>query len=121
MYKDKFKDWGWYKNLPSAMALWMFQKWDQRMKEVPSKDTNFEMGGRTWTSSQVLKRVQRTGGQQAEAISEGIRSSRIFAALNLTKHLCRCNHSIRCPILDTTRCPFAARNSRSWCSDSIIS
>jgi hypothetical protein len=71
MYKDKFKEWGWHKNLPSAMAAWMFQKWDQRMKEM-NKDTNFELGGRIWTSSQVLKRAQRAGSQQVETVSEGI-------------------------------------------------
>jgi hypothetical protein len=87
MYKDKIKEWGWYKNLPSAMALWMFQKWDQRMKEIPSKDTNFEMGGRTWTSSQVLKRVQRTRQQQVESTSEGISIYQVFVAVNSTETL----------------------------------
>lgn len=80
MYKDKIKEWGWYKNLPSAMASWMFQKWDQRMKEKGS-DTKFEMGGRIWTSSQVLKRVQKTAGQQFEDISEGIERSSVETLL----------------------------------------
>jgi hypothetical protein len=70
MYKDKFNEWGWHKYLPSAMALWMFHKWEKRMREM-NTDTRFELGGRTWTSAQVLKRVKRAASQRLDESSGG--------------------------------------------------
>ncbi|TPX22058.1 hypothetical protein DIZ76_013922 [Coccidioides immitis] len=68
MYKEKFREWGWYKNLPKEMALWMFQKYKQRMREI-GRDTQFTLGERVWSSGQISKRVQRSGNPRHEIVT----------------------------------------------------
>ena len=59
LYKDKFKEWGWQKNLPAKMALFMNEKAKQR-KQEEGKDTIFSFGGRLWDRQRVENTLVRT-------------------------------------------------------------
>ncbi|KAF2193259.1 hypothetical protein K469DRAFT_551926 [Zopfia rhizophila CBS 207.26] len=59
MYKDKFKEWGWCKNLSAEMARWMLTKADSR-KRQDRKETEFVLGGRVWT----LDRIRKSAGRR---------------------------------------------------------
>jgi hypothetical protein len=59
MYKEKFKNWGWGKNLPHRYAQWMVQKAQHRRREE-SKDTIFFYGGSVYDSTIAENRASRT-------------------------------------------------------------
>ncbi|RFU78687.1 rhomboid family [Trichoderma arundinaceum] len=52
MYKDKFKQWKWSKNLSRDMALGMLNKAKQRQP----KETIFQWGNQTWTTDRIMKK-----------------------------------------------------------------
>ncbi|KAH0594835.1 hypothetical protein MHUMG1_07670 [Metarhizium humberi] len=58
MYKDKFKQWKWSKNLPKDMAMAMLNKAKQRQP----KQTIFQWGNQTWT----IERIKKTHGKFAD-------------------------------------------------------
>jgi len=57
-YKDKFKVWGWQKNLPSETAHFMVAKANER-KRTMYKDTVFQFGGTTWTRERAETTAKR--------------------------------------------------------------
>lgn len=58
MYKDKFKQWKWSKNLPKDMAMAMLNKAKRRQP----KQTIFQWGNQTWT----IERIKKTHGNFAD-------------------------------------------------------
>ncbi|KAI0902167.1 hypothetical protein F4806DRAFT_28518 [Annulohypoxylon nitens] len=71
LYKDKFKLWGWQKNLSSERARFMAEKAEKRKRE-DGKDTVFLYRGQTWTRERVqssasrAKRARTDGGEDIE-------------------------------------------------------
>ncbi|KAK1771936.1 hypothetical protein QBC33DRAFT_566069 [Phialemonium atrogriseum] len=59
LYKDKFKEWNWQKNLPARHAHFMTAKATKRKREE-KKDTIFFYGGQTWTSERAERTLLRT-------------------------------------------------------------
>ncbi|KAL8828847.1 MAG: hypothetical protein Q9170_006425 [Blastenia crenularia] len=59
LYKTKFKEWNWQKNLSTDTALKMREK-ARRRKRDEGKDTVFSFGGRIWDSSRVESTIVRT-------------------------------------------------------------
>ncbi|KAK4207661.1 hypothetical protein QBC37DRAFT_433086 [Rhypophila decipiens] len=51
MYKDRFKQWRWAKNLPRGKGSWMVNRANQRKP----KKTEFRWGNQMWTADRVLK------------------------------------------------------------------
>ena len=49
-YKDRFKVWGWQKNLPADTAHFIVKKSNDRKRANPSKNTIFHFGGKEWTA-----------------------------------------------------------------------
>ncbi|USP79641.1 hypothetical protein yc1106_06915 [Curvularia clavata] len=70
-YKDRFKLWGWKKNLPPETAQFMVDKAKERKQGPDKKDTSFKFGGMTWTSAHAEVTVKRAG----EGITETIEMS----------------------------------------------
>ncbi|KAF3003377.1 hypothetical protein E8E14_006574 [Neopestalotiopsis sp. 37M] len=58
VYKDKFKQWGWQKNLPARHAQFMVKKAAER-KRKEHKDTIFEYGGQLWDSVRAKNTLNR--------------------------------------------------------------
>ncbi|KAH7410602.1 hypothetical protein BKA64DRAFT_358129 [Cadophora sp. MPI-SDFR-AT-0126] len=58
-YKEKFKSWGWQKNLPGRHALWMTQKAVKRKRD-DDKETVFFYGGLQWDKADAEKTLSRT-------------------------------------------------------------
>ncbi|KAH0541616.1 hypothetical protein FGG08_003906 [Glutinoglossum americanum] len=59
MYKDKFSEWGFYKNLPREKAQWMLNKAEQRKDQLPEpKETVFVCRGREWTEEVLRNKVK---------------------------------------------------------------
>lgn len=58
LYKTKFKEWNWQKNLSADTALFMAEKARQRKREA-GKDTVFSYGGRLWDSDRVEHTLSR--------------------------------------------------------------
>jgi hypothetical protein len=54
-YKDKFKLWGWRRNLRKQEGLFMKSKALKRQQQNLPKDTVFEWGGQEWTRDRVLR------------------------------------------------------------------
>jgi hypothetical protein len=54
-YKDKFRLWGWRRNLRKQEGLFMKSKALKRQQQKPPKDTVFEWGGQEWTRDRVLR------------------------------------------------------------------
>ncbi|KAL7932973.1 hypothetical protein V8C35DRAFT_305945 [Trichoderma chlorosporum] len=59
MYKDKFKEWKWSKNLPRVITAVMYRKGIRRMP----KDTIFHWNNQTWSSERVRKSYSRASGE----------------------------------------------------------
>ncbi|KAL8713832.1 MAG: hypothetical protein Q9225_006682 [Loekoesia sp. 1 TL-2023] len=59
LYKTKFKEWNWQKNLPTDTALKMAEKAKRRKREE-GKDTVFSFGGRVWEDHRVENTLART-------------------------------------------------------------
>ncbi|KAI4280424.1 MAG: hypothetical protein L6R38_004469 [Xanthoria sp. 2 TBL-2021] len=59
LYKTKFKEWNWQKNLSTDTALKMMEK-SKRRKREEDKDTVFSFGGRVWDSHRVESTLVRT-------------------------------------------------------------
>lgn len=62
LYKTKFKEWNWQKNLPVDTARLMAEKAKRRKREE-GKDTVFSFGGRLWDSNRVentLNKARKT-------------------------------------------------------------
>ncbi|KAI1323680.1 hypothetical protein F5Y16DRAFT_403241 [Xylariaceae sp. FL0255] len=58
LYKDRFKIWGWQKNLPSGHAYFMAEKARKRRLEE-GKSTVFTFGGQKWSEDRVLGSAER--------------------------------------------------------------
>ncbi|KAK0114782.1 hypothetical protein ONS95_014264 [Cadophora gregata] len=69
LYKEKFKQWGWQKNLPGDYAQWMAVKANMRETQA-GKDTDFLYGGLRWTRERVQSRANRArkGDVSADAV-----------------------------------------------------
>jgi hypothetical protein len=61
-YKDKFKLWGWRRNLRKQEGLFMKSKALKRQQQKPPKDTVFQWGGQEWT----VDRVQKSFGTELQ-------------------------------------------------------
>ena len=59
LYKTKFKEWNWQKNLSTDTALMMMEK-SKRRKREDDKDTVFVFGGRVWDSHRAESTLVRT-------------------------------------------------------------
>ncbi|KAK8084450.1 hypothetical protein PG997_005721 [Apiospora hydei] len=58
LYKAKFKEWHWVKNLPFDTATFMMGKAKAR-KRVEDKETVFSFGGRNWETSRIESTLAR--------------------------------------------------------------
>ena len=58
LYKNKFKEWNWQKNLSADTALKMAEKAKRRKREE-GKDTVFSFGGRVWDSQRIENTLVR--------------------------------------------------------------
>ena len=78
-YKEKFKAWGWYKNLPHEKAQWMVQKVNNRKRE-DCKDTVFLFGGTKWTKERAESSAKRakTKAPGPDVISEEFLQRELF-------------------------------------------
>ena len=65
LYKEKFKVWGWQKNLPGQYAQWMTQKASKRKRDE-DKETVFFYGGSHWDKSRAQKSADRSKKVSAE-------------------------------------------------------
>ena len=65
LYKEKFKVWGWQKNLPGQYAQWMTQKASKRKRD-DDKETVFFYGGLQWDKSRVQRSAVRSKKVSAE-------------------------------------------------------
>ncbi|KAF3075898.1 hypothetical protein CFAM422_001630 [Trichoderma lentiforme] len=66
MYKDKFKQWKWSKNLPKATAARMLNIANQRLP----KRTEFLYNGRKWSMEEIQKRHSRRSAQGDSSLQE---------------------------------------------------
>jgi len=57
-YKEKFKLWGWRKNLSGEVAHWMVDRAKER--QATGKKTEFELFGQRWSLEQASKTANRT-------------------------------------------------------------
>ncbi|KAL8860637.1 MAG: hypothetical protein Q9178_002990 [Gyalolechia marmorata] len=64
LYKNKFKEWDWQKNLSTDTAQKMMEK-SKRRKLEHNKDTVFSYGGRVWDSHRVESTLARTKKSKA--------------------------------------------------------
>ncbi|KAH8884179.1 hypothetical protein GQ53DRAFT_830103 [Thozetella sp. PMI_491] len=77
LYKDKFKEWGWQKNLPTKIALFMTDKAKKRKRDK-GKETIFTYRERPWTKARAestLTRAKKAKGlaEQPDAVTpEGV-------------------------------------------------
>lgn len=69
-YKDKFRSWGWQKNLPAETAQFMVAKAKERKRAPPYKDTVFEFGGMCWTRERAEATVKRAKKALPEVMGE---------------------------------------------------
>ncbi|KAF2833878.1 hypothetical protein CC86DRAFT_16155 [Ophiobolus disseminans] len=65
-YKDRFKVWGWQKNLPVETAQFMVVKANERKRAPVHKDTTFEFGGMSWTKERAEATIKRAKKQLPE-------------------------------------------------------
>lgn len=59
LYKERFAEWGYHKNLPKAKARWMLGKAEQRKHSEGKQDTIFIYGGQSWTMDRIQKSACR--------------------------------------------------------------
>ncbi|KAI9851900.1 MAG: hypothetical protein M1824_002450 [Vezdaea acicularis] len=70
MYKVKFKEWGWSKNLPKDRAQWMLNRAEQRKRQYPEgRDLIFEFGEQSWTVERVRKSIRRAKIAEDEIVA----------------------------------------------------
>lgn len=62
-YKQRFKMWGWHKNLPQEYAQWMVHKAKRRFEEE-AKDTAFYFGEMPITKERAVASVRRRKGPE---------------------------------------------------------
>ncbi|KAI1130526.1 hypothetical protein F5Y10DRAFT_235429 [Nemania abortiva] len=67
LYKKKFKEWGWSKNLPVEMAVVMAQKMRER-KQKENKDTVFIYGGRQIDYKKVEDTISRAKRSRTDQV-----------------------------------------------------
>ncbi|KKP07374.1 hypothetical protein THAR02_00571 [Trichoderma harzianum] len=67
MYKDKFKQWKWSKNLPKAIALHMLKMANQRRP----KRTFFRWKNRVWFTKRIQKLLSKHYAEEASSLQEG--------------------------------------------------
>jgi hypothetical protein len=58
LYKAKFKEWNWQKNLPVDTALFMKEKAKRRKREE-GKETVFSFGGKVWDNNRIESTATR--------------------------------------------------------------
>ena len=58
-YREKFKEWGFMKNLPSNLADWMVSKAEKRKTE-DNKDTIFRVAGEEWDVERARTAADRS-------------------------------------------------------------
>ncbi|PMD25575.1 hypothetical protein NA56DRAFT_565482, partial [Hyaloscypha hepaticicola] len=58
LYKAKFKEWNWQKNLPVDTALFMKEKAKRRKREE-GKETVFSFGGKVWDDNRIESTAAR--------------------------------------------------------------
>ncbi|MCJ1381030.1 hypothetical protein MMC17_004139 [Xylographa soralifera] len=66
LYKERFKTWGWQKNLPGDKAQWMTQKATKRKRE-DKKETIFLFGGQKWDKAKAQRSATRSKKVATEA------------------------------------------------------
>jgi hypothetical protein len=69
-YKDKFKVWGWQKNLPVDVAHFIIKKTGDRKRANPSKDTAFNFGGKPWTIDRARVTAKRARRENPTEIGQ---------------------------------------------------
>ncbi|KAI2616860.1 Clr5 domain-containing protein [Hypoxylon sp. NC1633] len=91
MYKQKFQEWGWVKNVPQH---WI-PKLAQIVEERKPRDTVFQLGPKEWTSGEIMRKSKRMNISDPEATSPVLPSELVvktpqtspllpFSLLNLT-------------------------------------
>ncbi|RYP63797.1 hypothetical protein DL770_009297 [Monosporascus sp. CRB-9-2] len=59
LFKAKFKEWGWQKNLPTETAILMIDKAKRRW-QADKKETIFSFGGKVWETDRIERTLART-------------------------------------------------------------
>ncbi|RYP62306.1 hypothetical protein DL771_009791 [Monosporascus sp. 5C6A] len=59
LFKAKFKEWDWQKNLPTETAIVMIDKAKRRW-QADKKETVFSFGGKVWTTDRIERTLART-------------------------------------------------------------
>ncbi|KAN0068745.1 hypothetical protein V8E54_012914 [Elaphomyces granulatus] len=59
MYKEKFQEWNFVKNLSKTATIRMLRKQQKRQAEDPTKDTIFMYRGQEWTLGRVLTSAKK--------------------------------------------------------------
>lgn len=67
MYKDKFKQWKWSKNLPKAIAARMLNIAKQRRP----KRTIFRWNNRIWPIERIKKLLSRHSAEEDSSLQDG--------------------------------------------------
>lgn len=70
-FKDKFKAWGWRKNLPVAIAHFIVATTTKRERSR-DVETEFEYGGRIWGSERAAITAKRARKEQGEQFGKFI-------------------------------------------------
>ena len=78
MYKERFKLWGWQKNLPGQYAQWMAQKANKRKRD-DDKETVFFYGGLQWDKTRAERSALRSKKVSAETEVMGEQVESIMA------------------------------------------
>jgi hypothetical protein len=87
LYKAKFKEWNWQKNLPVGTALFMKEKAKRRKREE-GKETVFSFGGRIWDSNRIestairAKKSKISDDMESELYHNGLLSDEMLTAVN---------------------------------------
>lgn len=64
-YKERFKSWGWRKNVSGHEAQWMVNKANKRKNEE-KKETVFIIGGSKWYKTDAERSAKRSKKSQRE-------------------------------------------------------
>jgi hypothetical protein len=71
MYKEKFQEWNFVKNLSKTTAMRMLRIQGKRQAEDPTKDTIFMYRGQEWTSARVLTSAKKSKISKEEVAAFG--------------------------------------------------
>jgi hypothetical protein len=63
MYKDKFQEWGFMKNISHRVAGKLSRIADERKP----KDTEFWLGPKRWTAYEIKRKLERNGKDETQA------------------------------------------------------